>query len=317
MQGIRVEPGHLLGPKVDGQRRWTREGICAEVLKAIEYDKTLLSELQGNIRNSTKKLSKGVQGVVKAALDLALDSNPSMANEYYIKFNPQRKVNVGAEGEASYNVLDDVGADMEFTGWNLASKLLQVNTLDGAVLMFVGGEGAITPLHADRTSASNVLMSLEKDIKKRYQKDLAEWICLYGGKHHTGRPVLDIVVEYFKGKGIDVDFSDKDKRPFITAEIFEELQERLDKDSESKMSYIRRIIQRHGDMVLVEAGWLHQVRTLGACVKIAFDHYHVSQLANYVRVWSDIISPYMGNGVDDYMNIQRFIMRPFELGLFL
>ncbi len=43
--------------------------------------------------------------------------------------------------------------------------------------------------------------------------------------------------------------------------------------------------QRHGDLVEVEAGWLHAVENLGPNVKIAWDVIRFSNLRQYVHSW--------------------------------
>ena len=63
------------------------------------------------------------------------------------------------------------------------------------------------------------------------------------------------------------------------------------------------IEQRHGDMVHVPAGYMHQVENLQPCVKIAFDKYVCANLARYALSWWYVTcqiwrsSDYMGAAV--------------------
>ena len=61
--------------------------------------------------------------------------------------------------------------------------------------------------------------------------------------------------------------------------------------------------QRHGQMVHVPAGYMHQVSNMKACTKMAFDIYNRANLARYAMSWQYVTSQiyrspdYMGAGV--------------------
>ena len=59
------------------------------------------------------------------------------------------------------------------------------------------------------------------------------------------------------------------------------------------------IKQRHGDLVHVPAGYMHQVENLHPCVKLAWDKYVAAHLHRYALSWRYINSQVAGG--PDYM----------------
>jgi len=59
------------------------------------------------------------------------------------------------------------------------------------------------------------------------------------------------------------------------------------------------IKQRHGDMVHVPAGHMHQVENLEDCVKIAWDKYVAANMSRYALSWLYVTSQVTGGA--DYM----------------
>lgn len=65
------------------------------------------------------------------------------------------------------------------------------------------------------------------------------------------------------------------------------------------------IKQRHGDLINVHSGWLHQVKNLVPNVKVAWDRRVVRHMRAYPRVHA-LISAYMGSrGAADYVGFAK------------
>ena len=63
------------------------------------------------------------------------------------------------------------------------------------------------------------------------------------------------------------------------------------------------IHQRHGEMVDVPPGWVHQVRNQNTCLKLAWDVLIFSELPWYVRFWREIITKKLLVQVEDYTGV--------------
>ncbi|KAL3158294.1 hypothetical protein ABBQ38_010538 [Trebouxia sp. C0009 RCD-2024] len=70
-------------------------------------------------------------------------------------------------------------------------------------------------------------------------------------------------------------------------------------------SSVLALHQGPGDIVQVPPGWPHAVNNLMYCCKLAWDYIDMGQLANYMAVQRDIVSPlFTGEGIaNDYMAV--------------
>jgi hypothetical protein len=70
------------------------------------------------------------------------------------------------------------------------------------------------------------------------------------------------------------------------------------------------IYQHAGQGVHVPVGWMHYVRNLQPCVKMAFDKYVPANFALYIRTWHQFCSPVMGCPLSakDYMAAQDVLV---------
>ena len=89
-------------------------------------------------------------------------------------------------------------------------------------------------------------------------------------------------------------FLGKTGRVRLSAQRVQDLREHLndlhllyDSKGNDRMPIIE---QRHGDMVHVPAGYMHQVENLAPCVKMAFDKYVPANLARYALSWQYVTS---------------------------
>ena len=73
------------------------------------------------------------------------------------------------------------------------------------------------------------------------------------------------------------------------------------------------IKQRHGDLVHIPAGYMHQVENLQDCTKIAWDMYHAANLQRYALAWRYIHSQL--KGAADYMAVAVLIRNAIVTGL--
>ena len=96
--------------------------------------------------------------------------------------------------------------------------------------------------------------------------------------------------------------------PFLTKEDFVELQNLCGVDPKTMKPYAFEVLQFHGEWLEFEPGYLHQVETLVASVKFAWDTYRYDKVQMYINVWMYLISQFMGDDVaQDYMNILGLI----------
>lgn len=65
--------------------------------------------------------------------------------------------------------------------------------------------------------------------------------------------------------------------------------------------------QRHGQLVEVPPGWIHQVTNLLECIKMAWDVYELAHVPDYVASWHHISSQVTCSNSEDYMSCRLLI----------
>ncbi|KAL4513245.1 hypothetical protein Ndes2437A_g09150 [Nannochloris sp. 'desiccata'] len=179
-----------------------------------------------------------------------------------------------------------------------------LNSTSHGILCFVGGFGNWTPLHIDWTSAINIAFRIQRPGEEVNLEDpIARWYFFHP-------KVVPIVNKYLlkkkpNSKGLGCG---KRNMPFLTKEDFVELQNLCGVDPKTMKPYAFEVLQFHGEWLEFEPGYLHQVETLVASVKFAWDTYRYDKLQMYINVWMYLISQFMGDDVaQDYMNILGLI----------
>jgi hypothetical protein len=97
---------------------------------------------------------------------------------------------------------------------------------------------------------------------------LAVWVLLHPSK-------LRDATTWLQGHGFQDGFGGS--RAELTLEQVLQLQEAMGYDDQRR-PYVRVIKQGHGDIVHVAAGWMHQVLSVRACIKLAWEEYRPQQL---------------------------------------
>lgn len=143
-------------------------------------------------------------------------------------------------------------------------------------LILLGGLGTHTPFHLDYTQALNVAFSVggsSSDV-------LAVWVCIAPFAIHTADTWIKQQKKNKKAFIFPQGFATKGKvflaRPLLDTFIYEM--------NANIPNSVVIVPQRHGQVVYVPPGWIHQVTNLQPCLKVAFDYYDPKHFGVYALV---------------------------------
>ena len=102
----------------------------------------------------------------------------------------------------------------------------------------------------------------------------------------------------------------KEGKVHLSSAAMDELMDFLGKDSNGQ-PYCIKIQQRHGQLVYVPPGWLHQVTNVAQCMKMAWELYDLEHTAHYVASWHYTASKITRNNAEDYMACRRVVQEGF------
>jgi len=92
----------------------------------------------------------------------------------------------------------------------------------------------------------------------------------------------------------------------LSEQEIQALDEHLGVDEHGRQ-YLVRLEQRHGQLVEVPPGWIHQVTNLVECIKMAWDVYELAHVPDYVASWHHISSQVTCSNSEDYMSCRLLI----------
>jgi hypothetical protein len=175
-----------------------------------------------------------------------------------------------------------------------------VSDLASTMLVLLGGIGSHTPFHLDWTQALNVAYAVGCASNDEV---LSEWVFI----NPSAIPVADAWLRsQSRGRG----------RPFangfsseggvcLRGSTLERFIGSLTKLHRDNVVVCR---QRHGEMVVVPPGWIHQVTNLKPNIKLAWDTIDHRQFAAYALLHTSIATKYFrGVMAEDYMAVNRVI----------
>lgn len=89
-----------------------------------------------------------------------------------------------------------------------------------------------------------------------------------------------------------------------------QLQKAMGVDENTGQAYVHIVMQFHGCMVHVPAGWVHCVLNLEACAKLAWEVYKEKHMLNYVLSWQYVARQFTRErNVRDYMAVVGVAIR--------
>jgi hypothetical protein len=163
----------------------------------------------------------------------------------------------------------------------------------------IGPPGTGTALHLDHTSAVNVAFELVVGDQP-HGRALAQWLFI---APNFLKEFLQWCSEEF---GLDPQFMalprDKTDKPKQAARpLLTQTQVEIALQKFGGTGQVRVLYQRHGEVLLVQAGWSHQVTNLEDNLKLAFDYLEEVELEKYATNYRELISHVVdGNNAKDY-----------------
>ena len=126
----------------------------------------------------------------------------------------------------------------------------------------------------------------------RDDTDLVQW-------HSSNQPPIALA-NPFHGPPVDK----SPTRPLLTDRGVQELQAKLGEQN------VRVVLQQHGDLVHVPPGWMHQVKNLGPCVKLAYDLLKPESAGAYLEVYNLVHQHGLfAHFHTDYVGLQPFLKK--------
>lgn len=189
-----------------------------------------------------------------------------------------------------------------------------------ATLVLIGLISTFTNFHIDWASAFNIAFYLLVDASG-HAIDLPDegdrsYLDLVLAEWYFVSPVLlkddcmrGLVEEWMRAEmGVQLGVRDiKSGNIRCTKAKFLKLQEAVgDPDGLKRLAFV--VEQRHGDVVFVQAGYMHHVVNVNSCVKFAFDVFDYSRAADYVDVWQRLHVLIGTNNAPDYVSGERIVL---------
>ncbi|DBA96115.1 TPA: hypothetical protein ACH3X1_015671 [Trebouxia sp. C0004] len=249
-----------------------------EVLSGLD----LSAELEKRIEE--KRPTGGQKGVEHALL-----------NEYkrgdYLTCNLQLKPEPSAQAKLLGD-LRESQADME---WWADAMEARINDIYQSTLLLIGKADQGTGFHVDWTEAKNIAFACNQaDLPKV----LAVWIFLHPS-------IAMKALAWLRINGYPNGFETIGKVHLSEQEV-QALDEHLGVDEHGRQ-YLVRLEQRHGQLVEIPPGWIHQVTNLVECLKMAWDVYELAHVPDYVASWHHISSQVTCSNSEDYMSCRLLI----------
>lgn len=83
-----------------------------------------------------------------------------------------------------------------------------------------------------------------------------------------------------------------------------QLQKAMGVDENTGQAYVQIVMQFHGCILHVPAGWVHCVLNMEACAKLAWEVYKEKHMLNYVLSWQYVARQFTRErNVQDYMAV--------------
>ena len=181
-------------------------------------------------------------------------------------------------------------------GFSGGDELEGITTIEESTLVLLGNKEAGTTWHVDRSRSRNIAFGCHNA-----SGILATWILVSPDSVYQ----VDGWLKSHRFVG-----GLKCPRLLSLAEA-EALQDAIGVGNDYRHKVVV-IHQRHGEMVDVPPGWVHQVRNQNTCLKLAWDVLIFSELPWYVRFWREIITKKLLLQVEDYTGVFPILKRYFS-----
>lgn len=182
-----------------------------------------------------------------------------------------------------------------------------VTDRDRLTLVLLGGAGNGTGLHLDWTQAYNLALALAgTDVGGV----LATWVCIAPCAVAAADAWLRLVKSEARDEYLYPDGLRTKGKVMLDDNMVQQLRRHLiDLHGSNSVVVLQ---QRHGHVVFIPPGWVHQVVNQQRCIKLAWDFYEPLNFGGYAMV-HDMAAQHFGNAMaDDYVSINLIVEKILE-----